>query len=208
MASDLALRLKAARTDRGLSLRGVAAEIGVSAALISQIELGHTQPSVSTLYALVNFFGISLDQVMGLPLTVSRVPGAATDTGAPGRAEADALASGARLEHRASGARPILEIGNGVRWELVASAPLSLAEAVLVTYEPGASSSSDGSLMTHPGSENAYLVAGELDLELEDSTVKLRAGDSFSFDPARPHRFHNSGVEPASGIWLKVSGEV
>lgn len=211
MASELGLRLKASRTEKGLSLRSVAAEIGVSAALISQIELGHTQPSVSTLYALVTFFGISLDQVMGLPAsappsTAAEAPAPASlpaeGTGPPGGAAPAGL-----LHHRSPGDRPALKIGNGVRWELVASAPDSFAEAVLVTYEPGASSSSDGSLMTHPGNEDAYLVAGELTLELEDSVVVIRAGDSFSFDSARPHRFQNTGPAPASGIWLKARGE-
>jgi transcriptional regulator with XRE-family HTH domain len=205
MASELGSRLKASRTGKGLSLRSVAAEIGVSAALISQIELGHTQPSVSTLYALVNFLGISLDQVMGLPAATQPVPvpahHAPHPTGAPDAETARPL------RHHSPGDRPTLEIGNGVRWELVASAPGSSAEAVLVTYEPGASSSSDGSLMTHAGTEDAYLVAGELTLELEDSVVMLRAGDSFGFDSARPHRFRNTGTAPASGIWLKARGE-
>ena len=230
MASELGLRLKASRTEKGLSLRSVAAEIGVSAALISQIELGHTQPSVSTLYALVNFFGISLDQVMGLPMVAASSPAelaaamfaAATQTtvlthnaGPPTDSEQSELsrpsvnsAPAGPLRHQSAGDRPTLKIGNGVRWELVASAPGSSAEAVLVTYEPGASSSTDGSLMTHSGNEDAFLLAGELTLELTDSVVVLRAGDSFSFDSAKPHRFHNAGADPASGIWLKVSGEV
>ena len=133
--------------------------------------------------------------------------GSGCSTGRPGgRRPADA--SAAPLRRQSDGDRPTLEIGNGVRWELVASAPGSSAEAVLVTYEPGASSSSDGSLMTHAGHEDAYLVAGELTLELTESVVVLRAGDSFGFDSATPHRFLNAATVAASGIWLKVRGEV
>ncbi|MES2095072.1 MAG: cupin domain-containing protein [Actinomycetota bacterium] len=193
MASTLGSRLKAARTDRGASLREVAAGIGVSAALISQIELGHTQPSVSTLYSLVTFFGISLDRVMGI---------------GPERLTPATAAPLSPSAHLAVAARPTLAMGNGVRWELVASTPGNSAEAVLVTYEPGASSSSDGSLMTHSGREDAYLVAGELTLKLDESVAVIRVGDSFSFDSARPHRFFNAGDHPACGIWLKVKGEV
>lgn len=208
MAADLGLRLKASRTERGLSLRTVAGEIGVSAALISQIELGHTQPSVSTLYALVNFFGISLDQVMGLPPQTASQLAAVDAAAAMPLASRDSGAGAGPVRRQARRDRPALEIGNGVRWELVASTPGSSAEAVLVTYEPGASSSSDGSLMTHAGHEDAYLVAGELTLDLQESVVVLRAGDSFGFDSARPHRFRNAGTVAASGIWLKARGEV
>lgn len=192
--------LKAARAERGMSLRNVAAAIGVSAALISQIELGHTQPSVSTLYALVTFFDISLDEVMGLSPAGTRGADPAVSTV---RAVSP---HGPPLRHLSADDRPSVTMGNGVRWELVASAPGSSAEVVLVTYDPGASSSSDGSLMTHPGTEDAYLLCGALSLELEESVVQLRAGDSFSFDSACPHRFRNAGHVPATGIWLKLSG--
>lgn len=37
----------------------------VSASLLSQVETGKTQPSVSTLYALVNHLGDLLDALMG-----------------------------------------------------------------------------------------------------------------------------------------------
>lgn len=199
MTDSLGTTLKAARADRGLSLRAVAAQIGVSAALISQIELGHTRPSVSTLYSLVAFFGISLDEVMGLSPSATGTASLAAVTPSP---------TASLFRRLSAGDRPSLRMGNGVSWELVASAPGSSAEAVLVTYEPGASSSSDGSLMTHPGNEDAYLLSGRLSLELEDSVVELGAGDSFSFDSTRPHRFRNSGSVPATGIWLKLSGGV
>ncbi|MEV5463259.1 helix-turn-helix transcriptional regulator, partial [Streptomyces cellulosae] len=43
--------MRQARLERGMSLRALAREIGVSASLVSQIETGKSQPSVSTLYA-------------------------------------------------------------------------------------------------------------------------------------------------------------
>ena len=57
-AEDIGARLRGARMQRGLSLRSVAQALGVSASLISQVETGKTQPSVSTLYALVNHLGV------------------------------------------------------------------------------------------------------------------------------------------------------
>ena len=58
-------RIRRARTARGVSLRGLAREIGVSASLISQIETGKSQPSVSTLYAITTALSIPVESLFG-----------------------------------------------------------------------------------------------------------------------------------------------
>ena len=57
-------RLRAARTARALSLRELAGRLGVSPSLISQIETGRANPSVSTLYALAAELDVSLDELL------------------------------------------------------------------------------------------------------------------------------------------------
>ncbi|MPY38782.1 helix-turn-helix transcriptional regulator, partial [Streptomyces phyllanthi] len=54
-------RIRQARLERGMSLRALAREIGVSASLVSQIETGKSQPSVSTLYAITTALSISVE---------------------------------------------------------------------------------------------------------------------------------------------------
>jgi transcriptional regulator with XRE-family HTH domain len=187
MADKLGERLRAARTERGMSLRSVAQALGVSASLVSQVEIGKTQPSVSTLYAMANLLDVSLDELLG------REP---AGSAAPVR-EADAAAVVQR-----SGAYPVIEMENGVRWEKLASTPGGPADALLVTYQPGASSSVEGRLMRHAGVEYAYLLEGELTLQLEFDEFVLRAGDSMSFDSMRPHLFSNTGSQVARGVWF------
>jgi transcriptional regulator with XRE-family HTH domain/quercetin dioxygenase-like cupin family protein len=51
---------------RGISVRGLARDIGVSASLISQIETDKSQPSVSTLYAITTALGISIEDLFDL----------------------------------------------------------------------------------------------------------------------------------------------
>jgi transcriptional regulator with XRE-family HTH domain/quercetin dioxygenase-like cupin family protein len=58
-------RLRAARRHYGISVRGLAREIGVSASLISQIETDKSSPSVSTLYAITTALGISIEDLFG-----------------------------------------------------------------------------------------------------------------------------------------------
>ena len=50
--SAIGARIRAERERRGISVRGLARDIGVSASLISQIETNKSLPSVSTLYAI------------------------------------------------------------------------------------------------------------------------------------------------------------
>ena len=56
-------RLREHRRRAGMSVRSLARELGVSASLISQIETGKSQPSVSTLYAMTTALGVSVEDV-------------------------------------------------------------------------------------------------------------------------------------------------
>ncbi|MFH8249411.1 helix-turn-helix domain-containing protein [Microbacterium sp. B2969] len=185
MATELiGVRLRDARLARGLSVRGLAQSLGVSASLISQIETGKTQPSVSTLYSIVSALGISIDELLGVVT-------------APEPAAPPAVSAVVQRSHE----NPVIEMQNGVRWERLAVGDGS-ADALLVTYEPGASSSVEGRLMRHAGVEYAYLLEGELTLELDFDTHVLHPGDSLHFDSVRPHLYTNRGDAVARGIWF------
>ena len=194
MPDSLGERLREARTKRGLSLRSVAQSLGVSASLISQVEIGKTQPSVQTLYALASHLGVSLDELVGLPAGP-----------APEDAKAPELFghSGPALPDVQRGAdNPVIEMENGVRWERLAVGAGGPVDALLVTYEPGAASSVEGKLMRHAGVEYAYLLEGELTLHIDFDTHVLQPGDSLQFDSVRPHLYSNQGSVPAKGVWF------
>lgn len=187
-AGAIGARLRQKRQDRGLSLRKVALELGVSASLISQVETGKTQPSVATLYALATLLSVSVDDLLGLR-SASR----------PSVAQPNAsLALQRSLDN------PVIEMENGVRWERLAMGSDGPADALLVTYQPGGSSSLEGKLMRHMGVEYAYILSGEICFQLEFDDHQLRAGDSIYFDSSRPHMFSNRGAVPAVGVWFVV----
>lgn len=60
----LGRRLNALRVSRGLSLKQVAAETGVSASFISMIEAGRNDLSVGRLMLLADFYGVGLDDIL------------------------------------------------------------------------------------------------------------------------------------------------
>ena len=74
-------RLRQARLRRGMTVRGLARVVDVSASLISQIETGKSSPSVSTLYAITAALDISIEDIFGT------VGGAARRGGANGTPE-------------------------------------------------------------------------------------------------------------------------
>lgn len=192
MQFDLGTELRREREARKLSLRAVAGAVGVSASLLSQVETGKTQPSVSTLYALVNHLGISLDALMGAK------PGVPVQhSSTPPLGESDDV-----VQRRTDS--PLIEMENGVTWERLAVGDSAVADPLVVTYAPGGSSSLDGKLMRHSGLEYGYILTGRLTLKLDFTTYELDPGDSFCFDSGRPHLYLNATDAPAKGVWFVI----
>lgn len=212
-ASDvswLGPRIRAERLKRGKSLRRLARDVGVSASMISQIETAKSQPSVSTLYAITNALGVSIEElfaVSGEASAESAAPAARVAHSGVPTTVLDALGSFGQarlgpLVHRKQ--RQILQLDSGVTWELLGKLPHHSVDFLLITYAPGGTSSSTGGLMRHPGSEYGFLLGGELVVTLGFEKFRLKAGDAVSFDSTTPHSYQNDGDEPAVGVWFVV----
>ncbi|MFJ8463615.1 helix-turn-helix domain-containing protein [Streptomyces swartbergensis] len=200
-------RIRQARQERGMSLRALAREVGVSASLVSQIETGKSQPSVSTLYAITTVLGISVESLFDArassPMAGVNPPGTV-----PPALAAFAADPGRRIGPLVgAGERETLELDSGVVWERLGRVPGADVDFLLVTYRPGGSSSGSGGLMRHTGTEYGYLTSGELILTLGFDEYTVRPGDAVSFESTTPHRYRNDGEVPAVGVWF-VSGDV
>ncbi|PXW96476.1 helix-turn-helix domain-containing protein [Mycolicibacterium moriokaense] len=183
MDPDACARLRAARVAANLSLREVSRRVGISASMLSQIENGHAQPSVATLYALVSTLSLSLDELL---------------TGSPAHGHRPVTPVVTEDD------RATLVMDTGVTWERLTPGPDPMVDALLVTYPPGSSSSSGGGLMSHAGREYGFLLSGRLTVHLGFDTFVIEAGSSVSFDSAIPHAYINDGAEPARGLWHVV----
>lgn len=218
-------RIRQARLQRGTSLRALAREIGVSASLVSQIENGRSQPSVSTLYAITTALGISVESLFAageaaagtaVATAAGTAPPTATAAPVPGTAASGtvlhALAAFAADPGRRIGPvvtpdeREVLELDSGVVWERLGHVPGTDVDFLMVTYRPGGASSSSGGLMRHTGTEYGCLTSGELVLTLGFDEYTLRPGDAVCFESTTPHRYRNDGAVPAVGVWCVFSG--
>ena len=205
-------RIRAERVRQGMSLRGLAREVGVSASMISQIETAKSQPSVSTLYAITSTLGISIEDLFLPPEGAPALPEGAPAPAAPARPAVglpttvlEALGSirGARLGPLVRpDERRVLTLDSGVTWEMLGELPGRTVDFLRITYPPGGTSSSNGGLMRHAGCEYGMVLQGELILTLGFDEIHLRPGDAISFESTTPHRYRNDGTEPAVGIWF------
>lgn len=194
-------RIRAERLRQRIGLRELARRVGVSASLISQVELGRATPSVATLYAIVNELELSLDALFAEP-TGRRVRARfEEDAGGPlppvGRSRG-ALAN--PVVTRAE--RNAIQLDSGVLWERLTAYTRTDVDFLYLTYSVGGESCPASSLMRHTGMEFGYVVRGTLSLTIDFDTYTLEPGDSVSFDSTQPHRLYNQGSEPVEAIWF------
>jgi transcriptional regulator with XRE-family HTH domain/mannose-6-phosphate isomerase-like protein (cupin superfamily) len=198
ITTDIGLRLREARLSRNISIRTIASAVGVSASLISQVETGKTQPSVSTLFALSTHLGVSMDELLGVANSAPHAnvrPLAEPMFGHHGSASPPV---------QRAGDNPVLEMENGVRWERLAVGGGGPADGMLVTYGPGASSSIEGTMMQHNGFEYGFVLEGQITMQLDFETYDLGPGDSLQLDSLRPHAYSNRGVVPARALFFVI----
>lgn len=166
-------RLKTLRTERGLSLRDLAKDMGVSPTLLSQIERGVTEPSLTTLRRLSVVFGESMAALF-------------TDPQAP---SVWISRPGERMR--------LMGPKGGVTYERLTRGNGQL-EVLRALFEPGQFSVSEP--VTHPSTESLYVVRGELTAEIGGQSHLVRTEESLTFEATAPHRYVNRGSEVAEVI--------
>jgi transcriptional regulator with XRE-family HTH domain len=191
-------RLREARQGRRLSLRALADRLGVSPSLISQIETGRANPSVSTLYAIASELDVSLDELLfndrrgNEPAAGVAASGAAAPTGAM-----NMTAPVQRAMDRHG-----IRLASGVLWERLTTVSEPGVEFLKVTYEPGGASSPPDAYQRHQGHEWGFVLSGRLQVRIGFDEYVLEPGDAISINSSIPHRLATIGDEPVEAIWF------
>jgi transcriptional regulator with XRE-family HTH domain len=182
----LCRRLRAARKLRGLSLTELGRRIGCSVGYLSQIERGLSSPSLRTMVALAEVYGIELTTLFA-------------DGPAPS-------SDGRRIVVRQSERSRLDLPATGIHKEGLTD---KNGEGLLNSYEmviaPGGRSGDE--VMSHTGEECGLVLAGRIVLEVGGDVWELAPGDSFRFSSLMPHRYWNPAEEDdARVIWTTTSG--
>ncbi len=175
-AADLApvvgTNLRRLRTKRGLSLERLAQLSGVSRAMLGQIELGQSAPTINVLWKIAR----------ALEVTFSALISSRTSSGALvlRSSESKILTS----KDRSFQSRALFPFDAPRRVEFY---ELRLA--------PGGVEDADA----HPPgtSENLVVTAGSMDIEVAGEVHRLEAGDSILFEADSPHAYRNPGKNEA-----------
>ncbi len=208
-------RLREARRERRLSVRELARRLGVSSSLISQIERGRANPSVSTLYAIASELDVSLDELLfndrRPPEPAEAGPGSGAvsverppETG--GRPGEIAIGPGvlppAVSPYQPAATRKRIRLASGVIWERLTTTSEPGVEFLYVIYEVGGASAPPDAYQRHPGHEWGYVISGLLQVTLGFEEYVLQAGDAISFHSSIPHRLANIGDTPVHAVWF------
>ncbi len=194
---EMGERLREARRERNLSLRVLADRLGVSPSLISQIETGRANPSVSTLYAIAAELDVSLDELL---FNDRRPPEPVSAGHEPNSTGTGTMTPAAPVQR--AGDRHAIRLASGVNWERLTTLSEPGIEFLHVTYEVGGASSPPDAFQRHPGHEWGYVLSGRLQVKIGFEEYVLEPGDAISINSTIPHRLATIGDEPVHAIWF------
>jgi transcriptional regulator with XRE-family HTH domain len=196
IAGGIGRRLAAHRARRGLKVAELARRVGVTPSLISQIERGHSRPSVSTLFALAQALDVPVDAFF------RESPRSGEPAWPPGesppepRGDRTEQTGGRYLVRKLD--RAAIDIEGGVRWERLTSDTMDHLDFFELIYQPGAQS--HPRQYTHPGTEMVLMMRGCLEITVGFESYRLLPGDSINFPSSMPHRYLNPGAETAHAV--------
>jgi transcriptional regulator with XRE-family HTH domain len=164
------------RLREGLTLRQLGERAGVSASLISQIENGHTDPSISSLRRIAEALGVSIFYLL------DDVP------------RSDGNGSLERMIVRANNRSRVTLDHSKLAYELLCPDVSRSMEVWIGHLAPGASSADVA--RGHGGEELMLVISGRMRVEYGPEATDLDPGDAMYIDGTIPHRLEAAGDEP------------
>jgi transcriptional regulator with XRE-family HTH domain len=164
--------LRRLRTDRGLSLEKLAQLSGVSRAMLGQIELAQSAPTINVLWKIARALDVTFSALISGPRGGETVVIRAN--------EARRLSS----KDGSFVSRALFPLGEARRVEFY---ELRLAPYGVERADPHA-----------PGTvENLAVSQGSVEIELPTQRHSLGTGDAIQFEASTPHVYRNPASQPA-----------
>jgi transcriptional regulator with XRE-family HTH domain len=165
---QLGRRIRTLRTERGLTLTGLASRVGITRSFLSGVERGVAYPSLMVLRSIAAALEVPVFLLFTAPETNSIVV-------------------------RRDARKVIRSPGAPVSYELLSPDLRRKIEMILVRLKPGL----DSSAMAHEGEECALVLKGRVVITVADVDYELNEGDSIYYDSGLPHKARAAGNEPA-----------
>jgi HTH-type transcriptional repressor of puuD len=169
------------RIQRKVTIRALARKAGLSPAIISRIEQGHSSPSFATLKKILDVFGLSFAEFFGSQKSAEESP-----------------------IIRKKDMRVNRGIGEGLLATVVNAGRSKELQLFREVFEPGGHYGKE--MLTHQSVEAGICVKGTLRLDLGDRTYTVSEGDGWFFDSTIPHRFSNPTKKQAILVSANTPG--
>lgn len=179
----LGLRIKHARMLHGMTLKALAQAAQCSESLLSRIERNQAMPSLSNLHRLAAALHTNVAE-----LIVSEAPNL-TPVMRQGERPVVQFAGSAKHRHGISLERVITPIRG------------QLLQADIHVLAPGAHSTES---ISHVGEEVGYVIEGQFELSVGNTTYMLGAGDTFYFSSDELHSYRNPGKTTTRVLWVNT----
>ncbi|MGG1574097.1 helix-turn-helix domain-containing protein [Fictibacillus sp. NRS-1165] len=171
-------RLRELRKQRNFTLQEFAVQTGLSSSLLSQIERGLVDPTVSTFWKICSSLSVPLHYFF---------QGAEED----------------ELVVRKNQRRLIQLSDEKVRYHELTPNRGGKLDFLMVEIEPG--EMNEAELVSHQGHECGIVLKGELKVILGEKEIHLHEGDSIHFPSITPHRYINPGERMSVSIWAMTT---
>jgi transcriptional regulator with XRE-family HTH domain len=179
----IAGNLKKYRETRNLSLEKVSQATGVSKSMLSQIENGNTNPSISTLLKIANGLRMSFTTL----LKERKPPMLIVDN-----THMEPIVA----EDQKYRLYPLFPFESGKRFEIY-----------YFEMEPGTHRVSEGCFVEH-AAEYIFVQQGLLKITVGENDSTVHADQSITFDASRQHEYTNMGNEVIKAIMMLYYPEV
>jgi len=180
LSNRLGERVLAIRRQRGFMLREVSERTGVSIAMLSMIERGRSNPSIGTLHAIADAFGVRMSELLH-----SIEP-------------PDQHSIIRRAENQ-----DVIRGAEGVERRIMIDDPQLGYELAENRYEPGTAGAR--APIHHQGYEFGFVLEGQLEVTVGDRVHVARTGDAIQLDSTQPHRFRNPGPHVTRTLWVNIT---
>ena len=177
-------RLKHARLAKGYTLKQLAGIVDCSESMISKVENDKLRPSIAMLHRISQALETNIASLIAEP-----DPGAG-----PVSIVRSNLRTRIHVDPKYQGADVWLE-------RVITPSIGGLLQAHVLNLAPGARS--DG-LIHHVGEELSFVIAGEVDLEVDGTIYRLRAGDSAFFPSSLAHGYYNKSKQITRILWVNT----
>lgn len=174
--------LRRLRLRRGLSLERLARQSGVSRAMLGQIELAQSTPTIGVLWKIARALGVTFSALI------------------TSKAQAGPL-----VMKRSTAKSLTSQDGTFVSRALFPTDQPRRVEFYQLTLAPGA----EEAAAPHPPgtTENLVVAAGTLEISVEGTVHRLETGDAILFLADGPHRYRNPGAVTAVMYLVMTYGE-